>query len=396
MVLEINNKTARRLWLNSHGLIAAPTGPLDVLHTIKQLGFVQLDTIQNVVRAHHHILWSRNQKYREPILDELLKKDRTLFEHFTHDASIIPMDFYPMWRRQFKRLGDKVSQSNYYRNKVSKADMNAIKNRIREEGPLSTQAFDTKIVGEKKMWSRPPHKLALDHMWYSGELTTSHRESFRKYYDLAERIIPPEIYEKILADENQIEWLCRAALDRLNFGTLGEIQKFWAAMDRADVKTWSISSEAKLVPVKVEAANGDWVEAVAAADIEDRLSKTLTPSSRLRILNPFDPAIRDRTRLQRLFGFNYRNEMFVPAAKRQWGYYVYPILEGDKFVGRIDLKADRKRNCLIVEKFWVEPTINWTAQRSQKLKSELQRFASFAGLEAIDGLNAEDDGVVVT
>jgi len=390
MVLTISNQTARRLWLNSHGLMEAPTGPVNILQTIKKLGFVQLDTIQNVVRAHHHILWSRNQKYREPMLDNLLRKDRALFEHFTHDASILPIDFYPMWRRQFKRLGDKMSRSSYYRNKIDDVQLKEIRDRIRAEGPLSTQAFDTKIVGEKKMWSRPPHKLALDHMWYSGELTTSHRENFRKYYDLAERIIPTEIYEKKFNDESQIDWLCHAALDRLNFGSLGEIQKFWAATDNAEVKTWFTLAEKKLTQVKIETSNGEWVDAVATADIEDRIAKALTPLSRLRILNPFDPAIRDRARLQRLFGFTYRNEMFVPAAKRQWGYYVYPLLEGDRFIGRIDLKADRKKGCLKIEKLWMEPRINLTEKRSEKLNSELRRFARFAGLEAIDMQNAEN------
>lgn len=384
MVLAIDNRSARRLWLNSHGLREAPTGSLDVHGIIATLGFVQLDTIQNVVRAHHHIIWSRNQNYREPMLDKLFGGDRTVFEHFTHDASILPMDFYPMWRRQFRRLGDRVSRSSFYRNKMDDQSLLDIKDRIRAEGPLSTQAFDTKIVGKKEMWSRPPHKLALDHMWYSGELTTSHRKNFRKYYDLADRVIPPEIYKQDLSDEAQVNWLCHAALDRMNFGTLGEIQKFWAAVDAKEVKAWFADAGDQLTAVKIETAEGGWVDALAPVNIEERLSENLAPVSRIRILNPFDPVIRDRSRLDRLFGFTYRNEMFVPAAKRQWGYYVYPLLEGDRFVGRIDLKADRKGGTLRVENLWVEPGVKWTRQRSDKLESELRRFARFAGLDKLE------------
>ena len=113
-MLEIDNRTARSLWLTTNGLSKAPTGPLDLAQIIHQLGFVQLDTIQVVSRAHHHILWSRNQNYREPMLDKALGKDRAIFEHFTHDASVLPMEFLPMWKRQFQRKKDRIDRSNWY------------------------------------------------------------------------------------------------------------------------------------------------------------------------------------------------------------------------------------------------------------------------------------------
>ena len=99
--LKISNRDARRLWLASHGLAATPTGPLDVLALVRDLGFVQLDSIQVVARAHHHILWSRNQNYREPMLDSLMSPGRQVFEHFTHDASLISTDVLPFWSRRF-------------------------------------------------------------------------------------------------------------------------------------------------------------------------------------------------------------------------------------------------------------------------------------------------------
>ena len=100
-MLEISNQQMRHLWLEKTLLAGNPTGELDLLALIKQLGFVQLDTIQNVMRAHHHILWTRNQNFRESMLDDLLASRSSIFEHFTHDASILPSEFYPMWRRQF-------------------------------------------------------------------------------------------------------------------------------------------------------------------------------------------------------------------------------------------------------------------------------------------------------
>lgn len=379
--LKIDNATARALWLSSHGLAQTPTGPLDTLAVITQLGFVQLDTIQVMSRAHHHILWSRNQSYREDQLDRLLRNDRQVFEHFTHDASVLPMAFLPMWQRQFHRKKTELARSNWFGKHLDPALNAEVIRRITEEGPLSTQSFDTKVIGEKAMWKRPPHKIALDYLWYSGTLATSHREGFTKFYDLAERVFPQDI--PVLSDDEQMTQLCRTALDRLGFGTLGEIRKFWDACDVREVKTWAERDAERLIEVAVQGADGSWTDALGCPEIEARISALKRPTSRLRILNPFDPAIRDRTRLARLFGFDYTVEMFVPAQKRQWGYYVYPLLEGDRFVGRIEAKGNRATGILTLTKFWTEKPRFRTVNREAKLEAELARFAKLAGLKQV-------------
>ncbi|MBI1398831.1 crosslink repair DNA glycosylase YcaQ family protein [Hyphomonas sp.] len=383
MALKISNRDARRLWLGAQGLSAAPTGPVDLPGTIRRLGFVQLDTIRVVARAHDHILWSRNQNYREPMLEKCLGQDRHVFEHFTHDASVIPIEFYPMWRRQFRRLEEKVRGWEWHRGMLDEEGRAEIRRRIEAEGPLSTKAFDTKIEGKREMWRRPPHKLALDYMWYAGELSTSHREGFTKFYDLTHRVIPDHHRETEHDDEVQVDWLCREALDRLAFGTPGDIQRFWAAADLGEVKDWTEANAEELVPVEIESVGGQWTAALAPADIEVQLEAVPAPVSRLRILNPFDPVIRDRNRLTRLFGFDYRIEIFVPAAKRQWGYYVYPLLEGDRFVGRIEVKADREKGELSVHNLWHEPGVKWTDARAARLDAELARMARFVGADEV-------------
>ena len=382
MPIRLKNREARRLWLQSHGLSHTPTGPLDLLQIIKNLGFVQLDSIRNVTRAHHHILWSRNQNYREPMVWKLLKEDRALFEHFTHDAALIPMEFYPMWTRQFSRLQNKFGNSWYVGTDQGEISHAAIKTRIEKEGPLSTKAFATKIKGKKEMWARPPHKKALDYLWYSGELTTSHRENFVKFYDLTNRVVPPNLFNQTLTDNAQIDWLCSAALDRLGFGTVREIQKFWDACHLSEVKAWAEKSNA-IVPVEIQNNDGSWAEAIALQDIEARLATLQAPASRLRILNPFDPAIRDRDRLKRLFGMDYKIEIFVPTAKRIYGYYVYPLLERDKFIGRAEIKADRKKGVLTVHQIWLEPKTKWTHGRAKKFEAELARMARFIGVKDV-------------
>ncbi|HBP59914.1 MAG TPA: hypothetical protein DD668_10060, partial [Alphaproteobacteria bacterium] len=344
---EIGNSQLRQLWLAAHGLASAPSGAIDVMSIIRRLGFLQIDTVRNVVRAHDHILWSRNTRYREGMVWDALRR-RELFEHFTHDASLIPMDFYPLWQRQFERLGQRAARAEWYQSGLAQAETEAIHARIKAEGPLSTHAFDsprdsTDPRDSTEMWSRPPHKKALEQMWYAGVLATAARHNFAKYYDLGARVFPPLPPDRPDAAAAGA-MLCDLAMDRMGIANAGEIRRFWDAVPPAEVRDWIASRG--LMAVRVQAADGTWQDSWAAPDLTARLEALLPPSTRMRIINPFDPAIRDRKRLHRIFGFEYTNEMFVPQAKRKWGYYVYPLLEGDRFVGRLEAKADRDAGLL--------------------------------------------------
>jgi len=381
MPLEIKNRDARRLWLTTNGLLAAPTGPMDLLSTIKSLGFVQLDTIQVVARAHHHILWSRNQNYREAMFDDLYT-DRHVFEHFTHDASVIPMEFLPMWKCQFNNKKQQIDGANWYKSMPDAKGRALIVDRIRSEGALSTKAFDTKVKGEKQMWARPPHKLALDYMWYSGELATCYRQNFNKFYNLSERVFPADLDAIIHDRQTQIDWLCENALLRLGVASLAEIKNFWDVATTKEVKDWA--NRTTPMAVRIQGRDGAYSDALATADIDQRIETLKSPNSRIRIINPFDPATRDRDRLVRLFGFEYKIEMFVPAAKRKWGYYVYPILQGDTFIGRIEVKAERPKDKMIVKNLWHEAGRNWTAAQQDKLDAEITRLARFAGVSELE------------
>ncbi len=401
MTLRISNRQARALIIEALDLARAPRGQYVTPQptpsapiapsvsqqgsgqgVIDRMGFVQLDTIRAVSRAHHHILWSRDQTYREPGLWDMLS-NRMLFEHFTHDASLLPIEFYPVWGKQFRRMSQRFAQKSNWN--ISPNLIAQVKDKIRREGPLSTHAFDTKVKDKSVMWARPPHKQALDYLWYIGELATSHRENFTKYYDIPERVIPAQYRQAILSDTQQIDRLCAGALARLIFATDSQLKAFWDVCNRAEVTAWRARTE--LIAVEVEAHDGSWMPAFALPDIEIRLENITPPTSRMRVLNPFDPLTRDRKRLMRLFGFEYKIEIFVPAAKRRWGYYVYPILEGARFVGRIDLKADRKAQGgdghLNILAFWPEPDVDWTARRRAKLDSELSRLARFAGVKTV-------------
>ena len=374
--LHIPNAQARHLWLAVNDLAAAPVGDVDALTAIRRLGFLQIDTIRNVTRAHNHILWSRNRRYREGDLWPLLK-GRKLFEHFTHDASLIPTETLPLWQVQFARLGAKVAAYEWFKSGLGQKQIADIRARIEREGALSTHAFDTKSES-REMWARPPHKKALDQMWYAGDLATSHRENFIKFYDLGERVFAPT---EAPPEDEALGALHADALRRLGAATTGEVQRFWGVATAQETRAWAAAADH--VAVRIEGADGRWHEAMAAPDIEARLAALPPLSGQIRLLNPFDPAIRDRARLERLFGFEYRNEMFVPAAKRLWGYYVYPLLEGDRFVGRIEIKGDRASGQMTVTGFWPEAGARWCAGRCARLEAELGRFARLAGLRLV-------------
>lgn len=374
--LRLSNRDARRLWL-AQNLIGTPDR--DPLKIIRSLGFLQIDTIRNVARAQDHILWTRVPTYSEERVWRLLEQ-RELFEHFTHDASLIPVEVLPYWTRRFRTLGERTARSSWFHSGLGQAEIRAIHDRIAAEGPLSTHAFDTRHDGPKEMWARPPHKKALDQMWYAGTLATAAREQFVKFYDLGTRVFPGGI-DHGKADAAQVDWLHARAIDALGIATPSELYKFWAATTPTEVKRWTASAD--LVPVEVEAADGGSYKALAAPDIEDRLATTPEAGQRVRLVNPFDPLVRDRARIERLFGFSYRNEMFVPKAQRVFGYYVYPLLEGTRFIGRIELRAERHTATLRVCGYWPEAGLRPSAARAGRIDAELDRFRRFAGLDHV-------------
>jgi len=382
-MIKISNSDMRLLWLQTNGLQNTSDKELDLLQIIKDLGFVQLDTIQNVTRAHHHILWSRNKNYKEHILDDLLLKKGNIFEHFTHDASILPVEFYPMWKGQFSRYKEKLDKSKYYKDILDDQGIEAILNRIKTEGALHTKDFESKIIGEKEMWSRPAHKATLDYMWYCGVLSTAYRKSFRKYYDLSENIIPNELLNKNIAENERIHWLCTEALHRLSIASAKEIKNFWDTLTIKEVNTWLKNNQDSVIEVEWENNEAKHLKSFAPLDIEKRLINSVNNNDKIQILNPFDPAIRDRIRLKKIFDFDYKIEIFVPKEKRIWGYYVYPILEGCTFVGRIELQANRKENQLNVINFWTEEEIIWCKNKQEKLDVELSSLALFVGITSV-------------
>ena len=387
--LVLSNRDARRhfLWLQA---LSEPPGrrlTSDGLHkVIDRIGFVQLDSIQIVERAHHHILFSRNETYRPKHLAHLYEQERRLFEHWTHDASLIPIEHYPHWRHRHERRRNQQAWSRFWEDRMGgdRTVLNQVRDRLAKEGPLKNRDFESNRKGKSSWWGWSTHKAALEYLWFSGEVAIVGRDGFQKIYDLAERVIPAEHRTRQSSRAETIEWGCSSALARLGAATSGEIAAFWDLAEPAEAKAWVEAGRksGRLIDVTVTPANGDKPRlAVAFPDLEGQVRQAPEAPERLRALAPFDPALRDRKRTDRLFGFDYRIEVFTPAAKRKYGYYVFPLLEGDRFIGRTDLKADRKDGKLIVKGLWLERGITMTKTRRAKLKAELVRQARLAGVK---------------
>ena len=384
---RLDNRRARHLFLDRHGLAEAPSGPgkgADLAKVIERLGFVQLDSVNTLARAHDMILYARRPAYRPSNLTRLYAQGG-LFEHWTHDAAVIPMAFYPHWQLRFARDAARLPARwrNWHRHDFE-AEFDTVLRHIRDHGPCGS----SDLGGEDKKpsggwWERHPSKTALEFLWRSGALTVIGREGFQKRYDLTERVIEEGLRGARPEAEESIDWLCNGALDRLGFATSGELAAFWDTVWPEEAKAWVAREEAagRIVPAVVECVGGAERKVyLRPQTLEEEPSE---PTGRMRVMSPFDPALRDRARAERLFGFHYRIEIFVPAAKRKYGYYVFPLLEGDRLVGRVDMKAERENGRLSVTALWPERGVRWGKGRQAKFEAELDRVARFAGLEVI-------------
>jgi len=387
----ISAPAARRLFLGAQGLLDDPgrrATAASLQKLIEALGFVQVDTINVVARAHDLTLFSRLDDYRPEQLRKLLEDKRSLFEGFTHDASAIPTAFFPQWKPRFARDRARIHAHAWWQHHFRGTDgarvVKDVKGRIEREGPLKSSDFEHP---EKRgpWWGWKPQKAALDFLWRSGELMIPRREGFQKVYDLTERVLPEPHALPGPDPAGHLEWACATAAERLWVFTPKELAEFWASVEAAEAKAWcgAAAKAGRIVPVQVEGADGDVRPAFALADWEARLAKLPEPPERTRLLCPFDPILRDRARALRRFGFDYRFEAFVPEPKRQYGYFVLPILEGDRLVGRLDPKLHRTRGLLEVKGLWWEPGIKATKARKRALEEALERLATFVGADEI-------------
>jgi uncharacterized protein YcaQ len=385
---------ARLLLLHAQGLLDDPkrrASVASVAKLIERLGFVQVDSIHRVERAHHLILGARLDGYRPALLERLAFEQRVIFEHWTHDAAYIPVSLFPYWKLRFARREKQMRGRRWFKTRLGAkpdATIARVLRRIEREGALRARDFergpDRPSTG---WWDWTPEKTALEFLWHSGRLAIAGRDRFDKIYDLIERVLPEAHATSAPSHAELVEWACSSALERLGAATFTEIASFWDAVSSREAAAWceQAVSRRRAVSVTLGAANrAEPRPGFALPDWKARAKRAPEPSSELRLLAPFDPVLRDRKRLERLFAFDYRFEAFTPAAKRRYGYYVLPILERDRFVGRLDPRHDRSRAALVVDGVWWEHGVRPTTTRKRALDRALEKLASRIGATCVE------------
>lgn len=366
---------ARRIALVSqrlHSRREFGAGCAGALHAIQHLGYLQIDTLAVVERAHNHTLWNRVPGFNSGVLDQL-QQDKHIFEHWAHALAYLPMaDFrfsLPMMNRIAK--GD-----THWYPKNAKETAKVLK-RIKEEGPLSAKDFNDKKTSAA-MWSRSPSKRALEQLFMEGKLMIPKRVNFHKVYDLTERVLPDHVSTKMPTTGE----VCRHLISRyLRAHGIGQIKEFiylrkgLNAAIKHEVEHMVESGE--IIEVQV----GDLQYYCDPAALKHASSKL--PAGLLRILSPFDNAVIQRKRVQQLFDFDYQIECYVPQAKRKFGYFCLPILYNSSMVGRIDAKADRANKVLRVLQMHIEKSLRNSDVFFVRLNKELHRFAKFNGCDEV-------------
>jgi uncharacterized protein YcaQ len=334
---------------------------------------VQLDSIATVDRAHRLTLVARVGSYPEPAISQLLQEGRT-FEYWAHEACLLPIDDYPLFKRRMLDLRDKHWWGRE-RTADGRAVERAVLARIRAEGALPVRAFEGR---SGPMWGWKPEKRALEHLFAAGEVAIAGRQGFQRVYDLPERVIPHAFLEAPTPSEAEFRrgFALRAVQGRgaLTESGIAEHCRFDGGMKAVRPYVNSLVDEGVLRRLEVE-DGGPPVLVPAAAELDG------APNAAV-LLSPFDNLMWDRAFLRRLFGFEHVIEVYKRENERVFGYYVLPLLVGDRILGRADLKADRSRGVLQVKRFTPEPGIR--RRIDDPLERAAARLARALGLEQVE------------
>ncbi|MBS2026595.1 MAG: YcaQ family DNA glycosylase [Deltaproteobacteria bacterium] len=386
---------ARKMLLGAQGLLDDPERAGSLAATrklVRALGFVQVDSINVVQRAQHLTLFARLHRYRPEQLTQLVEGERALFEHWTHDASLIPSVWYPHWKHRFARSRARLAKpSKWLQDALGKHPEQTLAHvleRIETEGPLRSQDFEDERKGvQSGWWNWKPQKAALEMLWRMGELAIARRDGFQKVYDLAERVHPEGHRAPMPARDAHVDWACDEALSRLGIATARELSQFWDSVEAAEASAWCKRELAagRLELVEVASADGKRLTSAFARPGWKRLARALPDApSGARLLCPFDPVLRDRARAQRLFDFDYTFEAYTPLPKRKFGYYVLPMLEGDQLVGRADGKLHRDQDTLAFKRVWWEPGVRPTRTRGRDVERAVEKMAEWLGASRVE------------
>jgi len=378
---------ARRVAVAAQSLAEPkPSGPITRAHLRRLIGRIQvlqLDSVSVAVRAHYAPVFSRLGPYDRDVLDKAAwghsaRSPRLLVEYWAHEAALMAVEDWPLLRWRMReyvhgRWGTEIVKKNA---RLAEDIVAA----VAQLGPSTTGQIEAHLESEPRgrkgpWWDRSETKWVAEALFASGVLTTAHRVGFARHYDLTERVLPPHVLAREVDDAEALRELTLRAATALGVGT------------EADIRDYFRLRPAEVRPALAELVAAGEVERVEVAGWPApaylRTRQTVPRSERgTALLCPFDPLIFFRPRVQRLFGFEYRIEIYTPAPKRKFGYYVWPFLLDGQLVGRVDLKADRAAGALNVVGAFAEPGQD-AARVASALAGELRRMAGWLGLAAV-------------
>jgi uncharacterized protein YcaQ len=374
---QLTSVQARRIWLHAQRLdttAAFGSGPQATRAAVAHLGYLQIDTIYVIERCHHHILFTRIPAYRREHLHQAHTIDKTVFEYWTHALSYLPTESLRFYVRDMRQAGEDWQRRNGWFGTVSDADLRRVVSRIRRHGALTIRDIKDEPVERDYAWaSRKPSKRILELAFYKGLLTISQRTGMLKTYELATRHFGWDRLPRAATERETLNYLLDRALQSQGIVSVESICHLDAPSKPAMRRLVESRVRRKeLIPVQLEGAGRSlhWLRPDTLDDIPHPAQE------QVHILSPFDPLIIQRKRLRLFFDYEYRFEAYVPKHKRVFGYFCCPVLIGDRIVAALDLKTDRLRQELLVQRW------NWIGRSAarahqQQVEAALHKFEQF-------------------
>ena len=382
-LIPLTSAQARRIWLHAQRLDTAEpfgSGPEATPAAVAHLGYLQIDTINVIERSHHHILYTRIPSYRREHLHQAQTIDKTVFEYWTHALSYVPTESLRFYLRDMRFASQDWARRNAWFGQVSDIDLRKMILRIRRDGALTIRDIEDEAVEKDYAWaSRKPSKRVLELAFYKGLVTISQRVGMLKTYELMTRHFGWDRLPRAATEKETLNYVLDRALQSQGIVSVESICHLDAAPRKLAMKRLVESRVRRkdLIPVQLEGAGqlSHWVRPDTLDATLDAIPDSVA-QEQVHILSPFDPLIIQRKRLRLFFDYEYRFEAYVPKHKRVFGYFVCPVLIGDRIVAALDLKTDRAQQKLLVQRW------NWIGQSSsrahkQQVEAALHNFEQF-------------------